>query len=64
MDRSQIKKLIELANNNPNSNEANAAARKVCELLEEYSFPEEDKQMDMAKWCLRHHAPKSQCKCG
>lgn len=33
-----IKKLIKLANNNPNDNEANQAARKVCSLLKDYEF--------------------------
>lgn len=33
-----IKKLIKLANNNPNDNEANLAARKVCKLLADYAF--------------------------
>ncbi len=30
-----LKKLTRLANNNPNDNEANLAARKVCKMLEE-----------------------------
>jgi hypothetical protein len=33
MDTDILKKLIALANNNPNENEANAAARKVCKML-------------------------------
>src|SRR5215831_9723714 len=33
-----ITKLAKLANNNPNENEANAAARKVCKLLAEANF--------------------------
>lgn len=33
-----IKKLIALANNNPNENEANLSARKVCQLLKDYNF--------------------------
>jgi hypothetical protein len=33
-----IMKLVRLANNNPNDNEANLAARKVCKLLEENNF--------------------------
>jgi hypothetical protein len=33
-----IEKLIRLANNNPNENEANLAARKVCRLLAEGNF--------------------------
>lgn len=31
-------KLVKLANNNPNENEANLAARKVCKLIEESKF--------------------------
>jgi|SRR5215831_3286560 len=39
-----ITKLAKLANNNPNENEANAAARKVCKLLAEANFKfEKDK---------------------
>lgn len=33
-----IIKLAKLANNNPNDNEANAASRKVCRLIEEGNF--------------------------
>jgi len=33
-----IQKLIKLANNNPNENEANLAARKVCKMLVDYTF--------------------------
>jgi hypothetical protein len=33
-----ILKLIRLANNNPNDNEANLAARKVCVLLKDHNF--------------------------
>lgn len=33
-----IKKLIKLANNNPNEHEANLAARKVCSMLTDYKF--------------------------
>lgn len=35
MDLEKLKKLTRLANNNPNDNEANLAARKVCKMLEE-----------------------------
>lgn len=35
MDIDLLKKLIRLANNNPNENEANSAARKVCDLLKD-----------------------------
>lgn len=35
-----IQKLIKLANNNPNENEANLAARKVCKLLTTFKFNE------------------------
>jgi hypothetical protein len=34
-----IQKLIRLANNNPNDNEANVAARRACKLLDGYLFP-------------------------
>ncbi len=34
-----IQKLIRLANNNPNDNEANLAARRVCKMLTDYLFP-------------------------
>lgn len=34
MDTDLLKKLIKLANNNPNENEANLAARKVCKMIE------------------------------
>lgn len=38
MNLDLLKKLTRLANNNPNDNEANLAARKVCRMLEECSF--------------------------
>ena len=38
MNHELITKLAKLANNNPNENEANAAARKVCKLLAEANF--------------------------
>lgn len=38
MNKDLIVKLAKLANNNPNDNEANAAARKVCRLLAEGNF--------------------------
>lgn len=38
MNLDLITKLAKLANNNPNENEANLAARKVCKLLEEGNF--------------------------
>jgi len=38
MDTDKIKKLIKLANNNPNDNEANLAARKVCSMLKDHTF--------------------------
>ena len=34
----RLKKLVALANNNPNDNEANLAARKVCRILAEKNF--------------------------
>ena len=33
-----IKKLVRLANNNPNDNEANLAARKACKMIAELEF--------------------------
>lgn len=38
MNLDLIQKLIRLANNNPNDNEANLAARKACKMLEDYQF--------------------------
>jgi hypothetical protein len=38
MNLDQIKKLVKLANNNPNEHEANSAARMVCKLIEEAEF--------------------------
>jgi hypothetical protein len=38
MNTDLITKLAKLANNNPNENEANLAARKVCRLLAEGDF--------------------------
>jgi len=38
MNHDLIIKLAKLANNNPNENEANLAARKVCKLLAEANF--------------------------
>ena len=35
MNLDLLKKLTRLANNNPNDNEANLAARRVCKMLEE-----------------------------
>lgn len=61
MDSEQLKKLVKLANNNPNENEANASARKLCQILADYSFPKDNW---LANWCLRHHCSKSQCHCG
>lgn len=34
----KLKKLVELASNNPDENEANSAARKVCKMLKEDGF--------------------------
>lgn len=65
MDKEQVIKLINLANSNPNDNEANSAARSVCRLLEDYSFPDEPPVMlDPMTWCLRHHKPRIVCRCG
>ena len=38
MDLDKLIKLVKLANNNPNENEANLAARKVCKIIEEGKF--------------------------
>lgn len=38
MDLDRLKKLVKLANNNPNEHEANSAARKVCLILEQENF--------------------------
>lgn len=38
MNLDLLKKLTRLANNNPNDNEANFAARRVCKMLEECDF--------------------------
>lgn len=38
IDIDKIEKLIRLANNNPNDNEANLAARKACKMLADYKF--------------------------
>lgn len=38
LDINKIKKLIALANNNPNEHEANLATRMVCRMLNDYSF--------------------------
>jgi hypothetical protein len=38
MDIDLLTKLVKLANHNPNENESNAAARKVCSLIEAANF--------------------------
>lgn len=38
MNLELLTKLVKLANNNPNENEANLAARKVCKIIEENKF--------------------------
>lgn len=38
MNLDKLKSLIRLANNNPNENEANLAARKVCKIIAEENF--------------------------
>jgi hypothetical protein len=38
MNLDLLTKLVKLANNNPNDNEANLAARKVCKIIEEGKF--------------------------
>lgn len=53
MNYDLIEKLIRLANNNPNENEANLAARKVCKFLADHSFhndpPHGSQQKDWAR---------------
>lgn len=38
MNLGLLKKLVRLANSNPNEHEANSAARRVCKLIEEGKF--------------------------
>lgn len=38
IDIDKLSKLVRLANNNPNENEANLAARKVCKIIAEGNF--------------------------
>ena len=38
MNLELLKKLVKLANNNPNDNEANSAARRVCKMIEDGKF--------------------------
>lgn len=38
MNLELLKKLVKLANNNPNEHEANSAARRVCKLIEDNEF--------------------------
>jgi hypothetical protein len=40
MNLDLLKKLIKLANHNPNEHEANSAARRACKLLEDFKFQE------------------------
>lgn len=45
MNLKLLEKLVRLANNNPNENEANLAARRACKLIQEGEFKfSEDKQ--------------------
>lgn len=37
-EKEKLEKLVRLANNNPNENEANLAARYACKMLEEHKF--------------------------
>lgn len=62
--RDRIIDLIKLANKNDNENEANSAARLVCELLADHTFIYDgNKDFDYSKWCQRHRKPKSVCGC-
>ena len=38
MNLDRLKKLVKLANHNPNDNEANSAARRVCKMIEDGKF--------------------------
>lgn len=38
MDIDKLTKLVKLANHNPNENEANSAARRVCKMIEDAKF--------------------------
>lgn len=51
MNLDLLKKLTKLANNNPNDNEANSAARRVCKMLEEanWSLPSKTPNIDAMK---------------
>jgi hypothetical protein len=59
---SLITKLAKLANHNPNDNEANAAARKVCQLLEDGGFNGTQKptpKQQEGSWTRPQPAPAS-----
>lgn len=49
MNLELLKKLVKLANNNTNDNEANSAARRACRLIEEskFDFKEDPKQLNV-----------------
>lgn len=65
IDKAEVLKLIMLANHNDNDNEANSAARLVCSMLEDYTFPEKivSAEFDYLAWCQRHRKLKSTCGC-
>src|SRR5258708_17675117 len=47
-----LKKLVNLANNNPNEHEANSAARKACQLIKEseFKFDVDQSQQPTGTW--------------
>lgn len=57
MNIALITKLVKLANNNPNDNEANLAARKVCRLIEEGGFKLQETPQPTAKRQEYHRDP-------
>lgn len=61
--RDLLTKLVKLANHNPNDNEANLAARRVCKMLEEADFQLETtygdvKRSDTPFWRQPPNPPK------
>lgn len=47
MNISLLTKLVKLANNNPNDNEANSAARRVCKMIEDGEFKFVEDKVDI-----------------
>jgi len=50
MDIEKLKAIIRLANNNPNDNEANLAARKACKILAEDDFRALNQANTITSW--------------